>query len=67
MIVYGQDSLLITVLDSRSKGCQFEYWQERREKFLLQSQLCVLTLIQCLFHLHVTAVARKRLQSFCPR
>ena len=32
---------------------------------LLQSQLCVLTLIRCLFHACITAVARKRPQSFC--
>ena len=32
--------------------------------FFLQSQLCVLTLIRCPFHLRVTAVARKRPWSF---
>ena len=36
-----------------------------REKSLLQGQLCVLTLIRCPFHLHVTIVARKRPRSFC--
>ena len=30
---------------SRSKGCEFESRQERRENFLLQSRLCVLTLL----------------------
>ena len=35
--------------------------------FLLQSQLCVLTLIRCPFHPHVTAVARKRPRSFCQK
>ena len=36
--------------DSWSKGCEFEYRQKRRQNFLLQSQLCVLTLIRCPFH-----------------
>ena len=51
--------------DSWSKGCEFESQQKRQENFLLQSQLCVLTLIQCQFHPRVTAVACKRPQSFC--
>ena len=38
--------------------------EERRENFLLQSQLCVLTLIRCPFHPRITAVARKRPLSF---
>ena len=29
------------------KDCEFESWQEWQENFLLQSQLCVLTLIRC--------------------
>ena len=33
-------------------------------EFLLQSQLCVPTLIRCPFHPRVTAVARKRPRSF---
>ena len=37
------------------------------ENFLFQSQLCVLTLIRCLFHPRVTAVARKRPRSFCQK
>ena len=41
------DSLLVRAPDSWSKGCQFESRQERRENFLLQSWLCVLTLIRC--------------------
>ena len=41
--------------------------QERRENVLLQSQLCVLTLIRCPFYPRVTAVARKRPRSFCRR
>ena len=51
--------------DSWLKGCEFEPWQKRRENFLLQSQLCVLTLIGCLFQPSVTAVAQKRPRSFC--
>ena len=39
------------------KGCEFKSWQEWQENFLLQSQLCLLTLIRCLFHPRVTAVA----------
>ena len=38
--------------------------QERRETFLLQSQLCVLTLIRCPFHSRVTAMAGKRPRSY---
>ena len=41
--------------------------RERRENFLLRSQLCVLTLIRCPFHPCVAAVARKRLRSFCQK
>ena len=57
--------MLVRAPDSRSKGCEFESRQERRKKFLLQSQLCVLTLVRCPFHLRVTAVVRKRPRSFC--
>ena len=62
-----RDSLLVRAPDSRSKGCEFESRQERRENFLLQSQLSVLTLIRCPFHLRVTAVAHKRPRSFCQK
>ena len=55
----GRDSLLVRAPDLWSKGCEFESRQERREHFLLQSELCVLTLIRCPFHPRVTAVARK--------
>ena len=41
--------------------------QEQRENFLLQSQLCVPTLIRCPFHPRVTAVARKRPWSVCQK
>ena len=44
------ESLLTTTLDSKLKGCEFKSQQEWQENFLLQSQLCVLTLIQCQFH-----------------
>ena len=37
------------------------------ESFLLQSQLCVLTLIRCPVHPRDTAVARERLRSFCQK
>ena len=46
----SRDSLLVRVPDSWSKGYEFESRQERLESFLLQSQLCVLTLIRCPFH-----------------
>ena len=39
--------------------------QERRENFLLQNQICVLTFIRCPLHPRVTAVARKRPRPFC--
>ena len=51
----------------RRKGCEFESRQERREDFLLQSQLCLLTLIWCPYQPRVTAVARKRPRSFCQK
>ena len=46
---------------------EFEFRQKRRENFLLQSQLCMLTLIRCPFHPRVIAVARKRPRSFCQK
>ena len=49
------------------KVVKFESQQERQENFLLQSQLCVLTLIWCPFHPHVTTVARKRPRSSCQK
>ena len=65
--VWSWDSLLVRVPDSWSKGCKFESWLERQENFLIQSQLCVLTLIRCLFHPHVSTVACKRPGSFCQK
>ena len=64
--MYGsRDSLLVRAPDSRSKGCESEFRQERRNNFILQSQLCVLTLIRCPFHPRATAMARKRPRPFC--
>ena len=65
-IVYlgNRASLLVRAPDSRSRGCKFE---SLRENFLLQSQLCVLTLLLCPFHPRVTAVARKRPKSLCQK
>ena len=60
-------SLLVRAPDSWSKGWEVESRQKRRENLLLQSQLCVLTLVRCPFHPCVTAVARKRSRSFCPK
>ena len=55
------DSSVVRASDSWSKGPGFESRQERRENFLLQGQLPVLTLTR------VTAVARKRSRSFCQK
>ena len=63
----SRDRLLVWALDSWSKGCGFKVRQKQQVNFLLQSQLCVLTLIQCPFHHHVTAVARRKSQSFCQK
>ena len=62
-----QYSLLVRALDSWSKGCEFQSWQKRCENFILQSQLCVLTLIWCPFHPRITAAAHKMPQSFCQK
>ena len=59
--------MLVKAPDSSSKGCEFKARQERQENFLLQSQLCVLTLIRCPFHPRVSAVPRKRPRSFCQK
>ena len=63
----SQDSLLVKVLDSELKGYELKPWHKGLENFLLQTCLCVLTLIRCLFHPRVTTVARKRPQSFCQK
>ena len=63
----SRDSLLVRVPYSWLNNCEFKSRQEWRENFLLLSQLCVLTLIRCPFHPCVTAVARKRPQSFCQK
>ena len=62
-----RDSLLVLMPDSQSKGCEFEFRQERQKNFLLHSRLCVLTLIWCPFHPHVTSVACKRPRLFCQK
>ena len=53
--------------DAAVADCEFESRQERQEIFLFQSQLCVLTLIQCSFHPRVTAMARKRPPVILPK
>ena len=45
----------------------FGYTLNQQKNFLLQSQLCVLTLIRCPFQPRVTAVARKRPRPFCQK
>ena len=64
---YYWDSLLVRMLDSGWKGCEFESQQEQRENFLLQSRLWVLTLIWSLFRPCVTAAAQKRPRLFCKK
>ena len=61
------DSSVVRAPNSWSKGRGFESLLERRENFLLQGQLSVLTLISVSVHPRVTAVARKRPRSFCQR
>ena len=65
--LYRWDSLLVRAPDSRSKGCEFESQQERQENSPLQGQLCMLTLIWCLFHPRVTTGKRERSLSFCQK
>ena len=69
-------SLLLTVVFyvSVTCACMYAHMHEftlyactYSQNFVLQSQLCVLTLIWCPFHPHVTAVACKRPQSFCQK
>ena len=67
-VIQGESRQLVgRTPDSWSKGREFEPRQERRENFLLQSQLCVLILIRCPFHPRVTTVAHKRPRSFCQK
>ena len=63
----SRDSLLARAQDSRSKGCEFESRQKRRENCLLHGILCVLTLMRCPFHPRATAVAHKRPRSVCQK
>ena len=60
------DSLLVRAPDLRLKGCEFKSQQEQRENFLLQSRLCVITLIRCPFHPHVTAISCTLIPLFIP-
>ena len=46
----SRDSLLIERWAHDQKGCELKSWWERREKFLLQNELSVLTCILCVFH-----------------
>ena len=61
------DGSVVRAPDSRLKGRGFESLQERRENFLLQGRLSVLTLFRYPFHPRVTAVARKRSRSGCQK
>ena len=63
----GGDSSVVRAPDSWLKGRGFKSLQERRENFLLQGRLSVLTLISVSVHPRVTAVARKRSRSFCQK
>ena len=62
-----RDSLLVERRTRDRKVAGSNPMLEQRDHFLLQSQLCVLTLIRCPFHPRVTAVARKRPRSFCQK
>ena len=66
MIGHGvcQDSLLVRVPDLWWKDYEFESWPEQWENFLLQSELCVLSLIPCPLNPCVTTVSCKRPRSF---
>ena len=53
--------------DSWLKGHGFDSWLGRRENFLLQSWLFMLSLICCQFHLHVTNVELKKTPVILPK
>ena len=61
------DSSVVRAPDSWLKGRDFESLQERRENFLPQGRLSVLTLISVSVLPRVTPVARKRSRSFCQK
>ena len=63
----GGDSLVVRAPDSWLKGRGFESLLERRENFLLQGRLSVLTLISVSVPPRVTTVARKKSRSFCQK
>ena len=58
----SRDSLLVEL---RTRDLTVASSNPGRSGFQLQSQLCVLTLSHCPFHLRVTAVACKRPRAFC--
>ena len=66
-IIRGGVSSVVRAPDSWPKGRGYESLLERRENFLLQGQLSVLTLFRYPFHPRVTAVARKWPRSFCQK
>ena len=66
--IYAErDSSVVRASDSWSKGPGFESRQERRENFLLQGQLSVLTLISVSVPPPCYRIARKRARSFCQK
>ena len=67
-LVYGGgDSSVVRAPDSWLKGRGFKSLLERRENFLLQGRLSVLTLISVSVPPPVTTVARKKSRSFCQK
>ena len=61
------ESLLVWAPDSWSKGCEFEYRQERRENFFLPELTLCADSYSVSVPPPVTAVARRRSRSFCPK
>ena len=62
-----ENSSMVRAPDSWSKVRGFESRQERRENFLLQGQLSVLTLISVSVPAPCYRIARKRSRSFCQK
>ena len=65
--VCSQDSLMVEHRTRDWKVASLNPGNSTRRIFFSRCSLCVLTLIQCLFHTCVTAVACKRLWSFCQK
>ena len=61
------DSSVVRASDSWSKGPGFKFRHERRDNFLLQGQLFVLTLISVSAPPPCYRIARKRSRSFCQK